>query len=199
MDGRPCKGAKTVVEDLSEHWDEFTYLANTNSPEDISLEKIEDIEEFNNTPLVESSEKGGGRLTDSGKELLTIVQLLTTWTEENTSQEPEIMIIEDDSTMAQMFERWLENSFKAKMASSSDYMSEIDKSVDVIVVERFLDNTDSTEVINNIRDNWPEKPILLLVGVDPEIEDIDPEADDHIVKPVSRMEFIKKIRSLVQG
>lgn len=133
-------------------------------------------------------------LTEAGISMREAFELLTaTGTSAGPTEPVNVVIIEDDDIMAQMFERWLGDTFEVKIVGSSDYIDAVTPETDVIVVERFLKEKKCSDMIEEIRQRWSDMPVLAIVGVKPEIEDVELGADEYLVKPINREELIESI------
>jgi two-component system, OmpR family, copper resistance phosphate regulon response regulator CusR len=110
-----------------------------------------------------------------------------------------ILIIEDDSRIAQNISRGLqEKGFEAeiafdgligsKMAAATDY--------DLIILDINLPSLNGYEVCKNIRQRDPHIPILMLTALgetEDKIEGFEVGADDYIVKPFDLRELLARI------
>ena len=67
-------------------------------------------------------------------------------------------------------------------------------STDYLLVDRyFADNLE--ELLESIKMDYPNISIILLTGVEPEIDQLELEFDDYIVKPADKSRIIDKIES----
>lgn len=162
------------------------------SKNQLDAEQNQALERLSKTALLEENNGPEFRLTESGRKMKDTVEEIINLTGYR-DRDVNVLAIEDDPDMASMLGRWMENELEYKIIGSEEYRKEISVNIDVVVVERFL-KKNVEDIINEIKSEWPEKPIIALLGADPDLEDKDLKADEHIVKPVSKDEFIQKIR-----
>jgi len=116
----------------------------------------------------------------------------------------EILIIEDDSRMAELIQRGLrEQGFTTqiaydgvlglKLATGHDY--------DLVITDIVLPQMDGLTLSREIRRIKPEMPIIMLTALgttDDKIEGFDAGADDYLVKPFEMRELIVRVRTLLK-
>jgi DNA-binding response OmpR family regulator len=80
-----------------------------------------------------------------------------------------------------------------EMASSDEY--------DLIILDRMLPGRDGLSILRDLRTQGISTPILFLTARDTfqdRVEGLDAGADDYLVKPFSKDEFLARIRALLR-
>ncbi|MGO3181193.1 MAG: response regulator transcription factor [Aequorivita sp.] len=115
-----------------------------------------------------------------------------------------ILIIEDDSRVAELIQRGLEEQgFETtlaydglsgkKLAGQNDY--------DLIITDIILPKMDGIDLCKEIKQSKPNLPIIMLTALgttDDKVEGFDAGADDYLVKPFEMRELLARIRALLK-
>jgi len=112
-----------------------------------------------------------------------------------------ILIVEDESSMADLLRKGLEEEHHSVIAAS-DGLSALDiagsTDLDVILLDVMLPGVDGIEVARRLRSRNNNTPVVMLTARD-SVSDIvrglDVGADDYIVKPFSFAELLARLRS----
>ncbi len=116
---------------------------------------------------------------------------------------PRVLVIEDDTDIAQVLRRSLGvEGYDVRL--SADGVDALEQSSsfepDAIVLDLGLPGLDGVEVCRRLR-NSSDVPILMLTardGVDARVEGLDSGADDYLVKPFERQELLARLRALLR-
>lgn len=194
-------GSEDPIQDTFRHLEsDWHYLLKVDEErgtprEHLDAEQNQALERLSRTALLEESSEPGFILTEPGRKMKDTVKDIINLTRYKNSR-TSVLAIEDDPNMANMLERWMEDELDYKIVGSDEYNSEINAEIDVVVIERFLNKGNLEDIIGQIKSKWPEKPVITLLGVDPELEGKDFGEDEYMVKPVDKEEFIQKIRDV---
>jgi two-component system, OmpR family, response regulator PhoP len=114
------------------------------------------------------------------------------------------LVIEDDADLRQQVIRFLsEDGFAVDAAADGEqglYMAE-EYPADVAVVDLGLPGTPGLEIVKRARASGRKYPILILTardGWESKVEGLEAGADDYLVKPFHREEFIARVRALLR-
>jgi heavy metal response regulator len=115
-----------------------------------------------------------------------------------------ILVIEDEKKVANFIKKGLEEEHysvdNAYDGESGLYMVEVNE-YDLIVLDLMIPKIEGLEVLNRIRGNRNNVPILVLTAKDT-VEDIvrglDAGCDDYLTKPFEFLEFLARIRALLR-
>lgn len=114
-----------------------------------------------------------------------------------------ILIIEDDSRVAELIQRGLsEQGFAPTLAYDGlSGKKLIDQNeYDLVITDIILPKMDGIDLCKHIRDTQPEMPIIMLTALgttDDKVEGFDAGADDYLVKPFEMRELLVRIRALL--
>ena len=114
------------------------------------------------------------------------------------------LVIEDDADLRHQVIRFLsEDGFAVDAAADGEqglYMAE-EYPADVAIVDLGLPGTPGLEIVKRARASGRKYPILILTardGWESKVEGPEAGADDYLVKPLHREEFIARVRALLR-
>jgi two-component system OmpR family response regulator len=118
--------------------------------------------------------------------------------------EMRILVIEDDTTVANFLQRRLgADGHEVNLAATGQAGIQLasDKGHDVMIVDRMLPGPDGLTVIQTLRDQGNQTPVLILSAlgeVDDKVQGLKAGGDDYLVKPFAYSELLARIESLVR-
>jgi DNA-binding response OmpR family regulator len=119
-----------------------------------------------------------------------------------TSEKPFVLLVEDDETVSEVVERYLEREgFRVEVvADGAEAVSRFDDDVDLIVLDIMLPGLDGLEVCRQLR-NTSTVPIIMLTALGDEsdrIMGLELGADDYLAKPFSPRELTARVKSVLR-
>jgi len=116
----------------------------------------------------------------------------------------QILIVEDDATVASFLSRRLGNDGHnvdhaatgqdgLRLASSNDYQ--------VMIIDRMLPGLDGLTILRSVRESGDQTPVLILSAlgeVDDKVHGLKAGGDDYLVKPFAYSELMARVESLVR-
>src|SRR6195256_2010017 len=123
-----------------------------------------------------------------------------------TSMSTRVLVVEDDSDIAELVARYLEKAgyTTARVSSGRDALDAVRaKAPDLIVLDVMLPHVDGLEVCRLLRANEHTAtiPIIMLTARAEESERIvglEMGADDYLAKPFSPNELVARVRALLR-
>jgi DNA-binding response OmpR family regulator len=114
-----------------------------------------------------------------------------------------ILIIEDESNIAQVLRLYLEQA-GYQVLTASDGVTGLElharEHPDLLILDLMLPALDGMEVCRRIR-AWANTPILMLTarqGEEDRITGLDMGADDYLVKPFSPREVVSRVKAILR-
>jgi len=119
-----------------------------------------------------------------------------------TSDRPLVLLIEDDETVSEVVERYLErDGFRVEVvADGAEAVSRFGEDVDLIVLDIMLPSLDGLEVCRQLR-RKSTVPIIMLTALGDEsdrIMGLELGADDYLAKPFSPRELTARVKSVLR-
>lgn len=115
-----------------------------------------------------------------------------------------ILIIEDDSRVAELIQRGLEEQgFETTLAYDGLSGKKLagQNNYDLIITDIILPKMDGIDLCKEIKLSQPDLPIIMLTALgttDDKVEGFDAGADDYLVKPFEMRELLARIRALLK-
>lgn len=114
-------------------------------------------------------------------------------------QPPTVVIVEDDSAIADLYETWLRSDYTVTAAATrEDAESILDDSVDIAVLDRSLPNGSGDELVNTIRNRELTFPVAMVSGEIPDLDIIDLEIEAYHAKSIGKEELLDTIQTLLE-
>lgn len=109
-----------------------------------------------------------------------------------------VLIIEDDTQLAEMYAVTLREEYDTKVAHSGpEGLDFIDESVEVILLDRRMPGLSGQEVLDRLRAEGYSCPVAMVTAVTPDWEILDMPFDDYLVKPVLPSELRRAVERLL--
>lgn len=111
---------------------------------------------------------------------------------------PTILIVEDEIELAETFARWLRPQYQVITANTAEAaLKKMSDVVDVVLLDRRLPDRPGEEILELIRDERYGCRVAMITAVDPDIDILEMEFDDYIIKPVPQDELLDIVDRLL--
>ncbi|MFD1634488.1 response regulator transcription factor [Haloplanus ruber] len=115
-----------------------------------------------------------------------------------TSEGGTVLIVDDDRDVVRTYRRYLETSYDVREAYDGESaLSQLDESVDVVLLDRRMPGVSGGEVLDRIRDRDLGVRVAMVTAVDPDFDILGMGFDDYITKPTSHDELRATIDDLL--
>jgi two-component system response regulator AdeR len=112
--------------------------------------------------------------------------------------QPVVLIIDDEPTVAEMYGRCLQNDYTVRIATSgSEGLHKLDHSVEVILLDRQMPGLSGNEVLERIRSKDIDCRVAVVSAVDPDFGILDMRFDTYLTKPVTGDQLIETVGDLI--
>jgi DNA-binding response OmpR family regulator len=116
---------------------------------------------------------------------------------ESMSDERNVLVVDDESQLADLFATWLSSDWTAETAyGGSEALQKLDASVDVVLLDRRMPGRSGDEVLEHIRERGYDCRVVMVTAVDPDFDIVEMGFDDYLVKPVSKDELRELVESV---
>ncbi|PSQ42157.1 HoxA transcriptional regulator [Halobacteriales archaeon SW_7_68_16] len=113
------------------------------------------------------------------------------------TDDPEVLIVDDERRLADLFGAWLESERPTTVAyDGKSALEAMGESVEVALLDRRMPGMSGDEVLGRIREAGYDAQVIMIPAVDPDFDIIDMGFDDYLVKPVSRDELFDIIEDV---
>lgn len=115
-----------------------------------------------------------------------------------TGETPLVLVVEDDSELASLYEAWLADEYRVRTAiGGRAAVDELDEAIDVALLDRRMPDVSGDDVLEEIRERELDVRVAMVTAVEPDADIIDMRFDDYLVKPVSRDDLLGTVEDLL--
>jgi len=101
------------------------------------------------------------------------------------STHPHVLIVDDEPDLADLYASWLPRQYVVETAhDGSSALERLDESVDVVLLDRRMPGLSGDEVLERIRERYPECGVAMITAVDPDFDILKMGFDAYLTKPV---------------
>ncbi|MGQ4556209.1 response regulator [Halobellus sp. GM3] len=100
---------------------------------------------------------------------------------------PRILVVEDETDLAELYAIYLSDLYDVQTATDGESALEIvDDDIDVVLLDRRMPDLTGDEVLAEIRSRGLDCRVAMITAVEPDIDIVEMQFDDYLVKPVTR-------------
>ncbi|WP_436934400.1 HalX domain-containing protein [Halovenus marina] len=115
------------------------------------------------------------------------------------TDEPVVLIVEDEQEIAQTYRLWLDEEYDLRMAADGDEGIELlDESVDVVLLDRKMPGLSGDEVLERIREQGLDCRVAMVTAVEPDFDILEMGFDAYLTKPVEADQLRETVRNLLE-
>lgn len=118
-----------------------------------------------------------------------------------TGDDDTIIVAEDEQSLLDLYTAWLRETYTVHTATSGetvlDLLDDLDDDVDAILLDRRMPGLSGEEALDAIRERDATHHVALVTAVEPDLDVVDLEFDDYLVKPTEREELEATVETLV--
>ncbi|WP_248897581.1 response regulator [Haloplanus halobius] len=116
-----------------------------------------------------------------------------------TSSPPSVLIVEDETELAELFAQWLSEEYDVRVATSGEEaLEEVDEDIDVVLLDRLMPGISGDEVLETIRERDLSVRVAMVTAVEPDFDVLEMGFDDYVVKPLFREDLQRLVSGLLE-
>ncbi|MFB6267065.1 MAG: response regulator [Halodesulfurarchaeum sp.] len=116
----------------------------------------------------------------------------------STPGQATVLVVDDDPLLADLIAEWVREKWDCVTVNSGSRALEVvDEGVDIVLLDRQLGDTSGEAVLEEIRDRGLPTQVMIVSGVEPDVDIVELAIDDYVQKPVDRPTIQEKIEGLV--
>jgi len=110
---------------------------------------------------------------------------------------PLVLVVEDERDLSELYRTWLAKSYRVRTARDGRAaLDELDEDVDIVLLDRRMPDLSGDEVLDRIRERGLDCRVAMVTAVEPDVDIVEMEFDDYLVKPVSEEELLRMVENL---
>ena len=114
------------------------------------------------------------------------------------SDQPTILVVEDEEALIELYVRWLEDEYDVRTAEGGEEaLEEFDDSVGVVLLDRLMPGISGDEVLEDVRERSADCKVAMVTAVEPDFDVITMGFDDYLIKPVEQETLLETIERLL--
>lgn len=111
---------------------------------------------------------------------------------------PTVVIVEDDTELANLFALWLGESYTVHVAPTREAAYRVlDETVDVVVLDKEMPDDSGMEVLAALHHKGLDCQVAMVTAEEPDTNPVTMEFDDYVRKPVIKEELCDIVERLV--
>ncbi|AZH24992.1 response regulator [Haloplanus aerogenes] len=116
-----------------------------------------------------------------------------------TSSPPHVLVVEDETELAELFAEWLSEEYDVDVATNGEEALElVDDDTDIVLLDRLMPGLSGDEVLERIRERDYNCRVAMVTAVEPDFDVLDMGFDDYVVKPLFRKDIQRLVRGLLE-
>lgn len=115
------------------------------------------------------------------------------------SEQAVVLVVDDEPDVADSYAAITRDRYEVRTAySGEEALAELDEDVDVVLLDRRMPDMLGDDVLEKIRERGFDCRVAMVTAIDPDVDIIDMEFDDYVVKPVTHDEVLETIERLLR-
>jgi len=113
--------------------------------------------------------------------------------------DPVVLIVEDESDVAETYRLWLEDEYEVRVAHDGDEgIEQLDDAVDVVLLDRMMPGLSGDEVLEYIRTEKLGCRVAMVTAVEPDFDTLEMGFDTYLSKPVKGHQLQETVANLLE-
>jgi len=109
-----------------------------------------------------------------------------------------VLAVDDEPDLAELYRVYLDTAYDVRVATDGEEaLSQMDASVDVVLLDRRMPGMSGHEVLDAIRDEGYDARIAMLTAVEPDVDIVEMPFDDYKTKPVTKEDLLTLVEVLL--
>lgn len=109
-----------------------------------------------------------------------------------------VLVVEDERDLADVYSGWLRDQYDVRTAyGGEEALEKFDETVDVVLLDRRMPGRSGDDVLEQIKQNGHDCRVAMVTAISPELDIIDMQFDDYLVKPVGKDELLDTVEGLL--
>ncbi|WP_396612381.1 response regulator transcription factor [Haloferax sp. S1W] len=110
-----------------------------------------------------------------------------------------VLAVDDEPALTTLYEAWLRAEYDVCTATDGEEALRIVEThdIDIVMLDREMPGRSGVDVLHELRDRGHDFPVVMVTGVDPDVDIVQMPIDDYLVKPVDRTDLTSTLRTLL--
>ncbi|MEF8820795.1 MAG: response regulator transcription factor [Halovenus sp.] len=113
--------------------------------------------------------------------------------------DPVVLLVEDESDVAETYRLWLEDEYEVRIAYNGDEgIEQLDDAVDVVLLDRMMPGLSGDDVLEYIRTEELGCRVAMVTAVEPDFDILEMGFDTYLSKPVKGHQLQETVANLLE-
>lgn len=110
-----------------------------------------------------------------------------------------VLLVDDEAELVDIYEVWLGDRYTTRTANSgTEALDAFDETIDAVLLDRRMPGMSGDEVLEQLRSDGHDCPIVMITAVEPDESMIELPFDEYVVKPADREQLLETIESVLE-
>jgi DNA-binding response OmpR family regulator len=110
-----------------------------------------------------------------------------------------VLAVDDEPELVEIYKTWFDAGYSVRTAyGGNEALEEFDETVDIVLLDRRMPGTSGDEVLETLRKNDRNCPIVMVTAVEPDEGMVELPFDEYVVKPVDREELLETVERALE-
>lgn len=119
--------------------------------------------------------------------------------ETEVTEQPVVLLADDNPDMITMLEQWLSDGYAVRTAADgTEAIEQLDSEIDIAVLDRKMPEMSGDTVLEAIRSAGYDMQVVMVTGEPPTEELLEMPFDEYLTKPVEQDAFLETIEEMLE-
>jgi DNA-binding NtrC family response regulator len=119
-------------------------------------------------------------------------------TDRDGAGETTVLLVDDEQHLREAYADLLEKRFTVRTAADGEAaLAAMTDDIDVLLLDRRMPGIDGADVLDELRKNGYDGPVVIVSAVDPLLQEIEQHVEEYLFKPVNRDELIGAVEQVI--
>lgn len=110
-----------------------------------------------------------------------------------------ILIIEDERALADLYAEWLADSYTVSIGYTGEAaLEKLDHTIDIVLLDRRLPGRSGDEILEEINNRHLDVEVAIVSAVTPDFAVLGLGIEDYLHKPVERDELLSLVEGMIE-
>ena len=115
------------------------------------------------------------------------------------TDDPTVLVVDDESSLADLYAHWLSAEYETRTAYGGEAALEAtDDDVDVVLLDRRMPGLSGDAVLKRLRQQNYDVRVAMVTAVEPDFDIVDMPCQDYLVKSIDQDDLLETVDRLIR-
>lgn len=111
-----------------------------------------------------------------------------------------VLLVDDERMLREAYADLLEEEFAVVTAGDGETaLTAMTDDIDVVLLDRRMPGLDGADVLEKLREDGYDVPVIVVSAVNPDLEKMEQRVDAYLFKPVGREKLLTTVEQLLSS